>query len=54
MRENLENSAVAAGLVKISFSFEIQRMTMQKKYSKYHTTVLISHANSLEENLGTT
>ena len=30
MPENLENSAVAAGLEKVSFSFEIQRRTMQK------------------------
>ena len=30
MPENLEKSAVAAGLEKVSFSFEVQRRTMQK------------------------
>ena len=46
MTENLENSAVAAGLVKISFSFEIQRMTMQKNIQSilqlylFHTLTL--------------
>ena len=38
---NLENSAVATGLEKVTFSSNL------KKSSKYHTTALISHASKV-------
>ena len=43
MPENLENSAVATGLEKVSFHFQFQRKTMPKKCSNYRTITLISH-----------
>ena len=46
MPANLENSAVATGLEKL-FSFQSQRKEMPKKYSKYCTIALISHASEV-------
>ena len=41
MTANLENSAVATGLEKVSFH------SNPKKYSNYHTIELISHASKV-------
>ena len=41
MPANLENSAVATGLEKVSFHFNA------KEYSNYHTVALISHASKV-------
>ena len=41
MSANLENSAGATGLEKVSFHFNA------KEYSSYHTIVLISHASKI-------
>ena len=41
MSANLENSAGATGLEKVSFHFNA------KEYSSYHTIVLISHASKV-------
>ena len=41
MSSNLENSAVATGLEKVSFN------SNPKKCSNYHTTALISHASTV-------
>ena len=41
MSANLENSAVATGLEKVSFHFNA------KEYSNYHTVALISHASKV-------
>ena len=43
MPANLENSAMATGLEKVSFHFQFQRKTMPKKCSNYRTITLISH-----------
>ena len=43
MPANLENSAVATGLEKVSFSFQSQRKAMPN----YHTIALISHASKV-------
>ena len=45
MPANLENSAVATGLEKVSFPFP--KKDYAKVCSNYHTTVLISHANKI-------
>ena len=41
MPENLENSAVATGLEKVSFESKV------KECSNYHTVALISHASKV-------
>ena len=46
MPANLENSAVATGLEKVSF-ITIPKKGNAKEYSNYHTIVLISHANKV-------
>ena len=43
---NLENSAVATGLEKISFHSNPKEGQCQRKFN-YHTTVLISHASKV-------
>ena len=47
MPANLENSAVATGLEKVSFSFQSPRKGNAKKCSNYHTVALISHASKV-------
>ena len=44
MPENLENSAVATGLEKVSF-IPIPKKGNAKECSNYHTNALISHAS---------
>ena len=44
MPPNLENSAVATGLKKVSF-IPIPKKSNAKECSNYHTTALISHAS---------
>ena len=46
MPANLENSAVATGLEKVSFHL-IQKKGNAKECSNYHTIVLISHASKV-------
>ena len=46
MPANLENSAMATGLEKISFHSN-PKETNVKECSNYHTTVLISHASKV-------
>ena len=46
MPANLENSAVATGLEKVSFH-SIPKKGNAKEYSNYHTIALISHANKV-------
>ena len=46
MPANLENSAVATGLEKVSF-IPIPKKGNAKEYSKYHTIALISHASKV-------
>ena len=46
MPANLENSAVATGLEKISF-IPIQKKGNAKECSNYHTTAFISHATKI-------
>ena len=43
MSTNLENSAVATGLEKVSFHSNPK----ERQYSNYHTIALISHANKV-------
>ena len=45
MPANLENSAVATGLEKVSFHFNPKERQYAKEYSNYCTTALISHAS---------
>ena len=47
MPANMENSAVATGLDKVSFLFPIPKKGYAKKCSNYHTIALISHASKL-------
>ena len=44
MPANLENSAVATGLEKVSFHL-VPKKGNAKEYSNYHTIAFISHAN---------
>ena len=44
---NLENSAVATGLEKVSFHSNPKNFIHSKKCSNYHTVVLISHASKV-------
>ena len=46
MPANLENSAVATGLEKVSF-IQIPKKGNGKECSNYHTVALISHANKV-------
>ena len=46
MLANLENSAVATGLKKVSFHFSSKERQCQE-CSNYHTITLISHANKV-------
>ena len=46
MPANLENSAVATGLEKVSF-IPIPKKGNAKKCSNYHTIALISHASKV-------
>ena len=46
MPANLENSAVATGLEKVSFHL-IPKKGNGKEYSNYRTTALISHASKV-------
>ena len=47
MPANLENSAVATGLEKVSFSFQYQRKAMPKTVQTYCSVSLISHASKV-------
>ena len=47
MQANLENSAVATGLEKVSF-IPIPKKGNAKECSNYHTIVLISHASTVK------
>ena len=47
MPTNLENSAVATGLEKVSFHFPIPKKGNAKECSNYGTVALISHANKV-------
>ena len=46
MPANLENSAVATGLVKLSFHFNLKKGNA-KECSNYHTIALISHTSTV-------
>ena len=46
MPANLENSAVATGLEKVSF-IPIPKKGNSKKWSNYHTIALISHVSKV-------
>jgi len=46
MPANLENSAVATGLEKVSFLLNPKEGNV-KEFSNYHTTALISHASKV-------
>ena len=46
MPENLENSAVATGLEKVSFH-SVPKKGTAKECSNYHTIALISHASKV-------
>ena len=45
MPANLENSAVATALEKVSFFIPMPKKGNAKEFSNYHTIPLISHAN---------
>ena len=47
MPANLENSAVATGLEKVSFGIPIPKKGNAKECSNYHTIALISHASKV-------
>ena len=47
MPANLENSAVATGLEKVSFHSNPPKKAMPKECSNYHTTAPISHASKV-------
>ena len=47
MPANLENSAGAPGLEKVSFHFNPKEKAMPEKCSNYHTIALISHASKV-------
>ena len=47
MPANLENSAVATGLEKVSFHHPIPKKGNAKQCSNYHTIALISHASKV-------
>ena len=45
--ENLENSAVARGMEKVTVFIPIVKKGNAKECSNYHTSVLISHASKV-------
>ena len=47
MQVNLENSAVATGLEKVSFHSNPKERQCQKECSNYHTIALISHTSKV-------
>ena len=47
MAANLENSAVATGLEKVSVFIPISKKGNAKECSNYHTIALISHASKV-------
>ena len=47
MSANVENSAVATGLEKVSFFIPIPKKGNAKECSNYHTIALISHASKV-------
>ena len=47
MPANLENSAVATGLEKVSFFIPVPKKGNAKECSNYHTIALISHASKV-------
>ena len=47
MPANLENSAVATGLKKVSFHSNNKERQCQRIYSNYHTTAFISHVSKV-------
>ena len=47
MPANLENSAVAAGLEKVSFHSNPKERQCQRMFSKYRIVALISHASKV-------
>ena len=47
MPANLENSAVATGLEKVSFHSNLYKKGSPKECSNYHTTADISHASKV-------
>ena len=47
MSANLENSAVATGLEKVSFFISISKKGNAKECSNYHTIALISQASKV-------
>ena len=47
MPANLENSAVATGLEKVSFHSNPKELSNAKDCSNYHTLALISHASKV-------
>ena len=47
MSANLENSAVATGLEKVSFHSKLKERQCQRMPKNYHTIALISHASKL-------
>ena len=47
MSANLENSAVATRLEKVSFHFSIPKKGNAKECSNYHTIVLLSHTSKV-------
>ena len=47
MSANLENSAVATGLDKVSFHSKLKERQCQRMPKNYHTIALISHASKL-------
>ena len=48
MPANLENSAVATGLEKVSFHFNTKERQYAKEYSNYCTIALISHVSKVK------
>ena len=47
MPANMENSAVATGLEKVSFHFSIKEGQSQRMFKLPHSCVLISHASKV-------
>ena len=47
MPANLENSAMATGLEKVSFFFPIPKKGNAKECSNYHTIALVSHVSKV-------
>ena len=47
MPANLENSAVATGMEKVSFHSDPKKKITAKEWSNYHTVALISHSSKV-------